>query len=97
MRMCLLYIQHMYDVFFFEEEEEEEEEKRERETRRSSLPSTVSPIDSTSVALRNDTTMYASCSSVAARLTVHTFVGEPGSGGAAISVTARPGERQGKR
>ena len=52
--------------------------------------STVSPIDSTRVALTNETTMYASYASVRRFLTVHTAFGLPGSSETAISATARP-------
>ena len=52
--------------------------------------STVSPIESTSVALTNDTTMNESCSSAVERLTVHTAFGLPGSSETAISLTASP-------
>mmetsp|Transcript_4233 Transcript_4233/g.10630 ORF Transcript_4233/g.10630 Transcript_4233/m.10630 type:complete len:287 (-) Transcript_4233:546-1406(-) len=53
--------------------------------------STVSPIDSTSVALEKETTMYESKSLVTEVRMVHTAVGLPGSGDAAISVTPSPG------
>mmetsp|Transcript_33157 Transcript_33157/g.53759 ORF Transcript_33157/g.53759 Transcript_33157/m.53759 type:complete len:326 (-) Transcript_33157:926-1903(-) len=55
--------------------------------------STVSPMESTSVALRKDTTMYLSNSSFSLLFTVHTAEGLPGSSETAISVTVRPWRR----
>mmetsp|Transcript_11543 Transcript_11543/g.24166 ORF Transcript_11543/g.24166 Transcript_11543/m.24166 type:complete len:427 (-) Transcript_11543:1073-2353(-) len=52
--------------------------------------STVSPMDSTRVALTKETTMYESKSSAALRLTVQTALGWPGSGDTAISVRETP-------
>jgi hypothetical protein len=52
--------------------------------------STVSPIERTSVALTNETTMYASNWSLLRFLTVQTAFGLPGSSETARSETERP-------